>query len=148
MIKNVHRLTIKWKWSSFEELSISELHAILKLRQEIFIVEQKCIYLDCDGLDRRAWHFTGMLVNETEAELIAYLRVVFPGRKTDFPVIGRLLTHKKIRRKGIGKQLLRQGIIHTNTTYPDSPISISAQLYLEPFYNSFGFTSKLHMQGA
>lgn len=132
---------INWKWCSFDEMSVSELYAVLKLRQEIFIVEQKCIYQDCDGLDKKAWHLLGMTSNNTREELGAYLRVIFPGSKTNYPAIGRLLIHEKMRKNGIGRKLLKQGIININRTYPDSPIQISAQLYLEPFYISFGFLS-------
>ena len=132
-------ITIDWKWYSFNELSTTELHSVLKLRQEIFIVEQNCIYQDCDDLDKKAWHLLGMLSNTAQLELVAYLRVIYPGVKTNYPAIGRLLTHGKMRKKGLGKQLLKQGIINTNRTYPDYPIQISAQLYLQPFYKSFGF---------
>ena len=134
-------VTINWKWRSFEELSTSELYSILKLRQEIFVLEQKCFYLDCDGLDTDSWHLMGMRINGGKPELIAYLRVIFPGKKTVHPAIGRLLTHKKVRKKGVARQLLRQGIIHTDRTYPGSQIQLSAQVYLEQFYNDFGFVA-------
>ena len=132
---------MNWQWSSFDELSTSELYAILKLRQEVFVVEQNCIYQDCDGLDKKAWHLMGIDSTDTQYPLAAYLRVVFPGIATDHPTIGRLLTHQKSRQKGVGRQLLREAIIHINRIYPDSPIQLSAQLYLESFYKSFGFIS-------
>ena len=132
-------ITIDWKWHSFDELSTAELHSVLKLRQEIFVVEQNCAYLDCDGMDKKAWHLMGILSNTAQLELVAYLRVIYPGVKTNRPAIGRLLTHGRMRKRGLGRQLLRQGIIHTNRTYPDYPIQVSAQLYLQPFYKSFGF---------
>jgi len=132
---------IKWKWSSFENLSTSELYGILKLRQEVFIVEQKCIYLDCDGLDNKAWHLTGILSTGKQHELVAYLRIILPGIKTEYASFGRLLTHKKIRKKGIGSELLKEAISYTNRLYPGSSIQISAQLYLESFYKNFGFVS-------
>ncbi len=139
MDKNNSEPSIEWKWCSFDELSTAELYAVLKLRQEIFIVEQKCIYHDCDGLDKKAWHLLGMINNHIQSELVAYLRLIFPGIKADHPAIGRLLTHEKVRTKGVGKQLLKQGIIHSGRTYPDYPIGVSAQVYLQSFYNGFGF---------
>jgi ElaA protein len=139
MDKNNPQLSIEWKWRSFDELSTTELYAVLKLRQEIFIVEQKCIYHDCDGLDKKAWHLLGMIYSDMQPELVAYLRLIFPGIKADHPAIGRLLTHERVRTKGVGKQLLRQGVIHSGKTYPDYPIGVSAQVYLQSFYNSFGF---------
>ena len=131
MHKNDPPAAITWKWCSFNELSKTELYAVLKLRQEIFVVEQECVYLDCDGFDKKAWHLMGLHSTTTHPELIAYLRVIFPGEKSDIPAIGRLLTHKKIRQKGAGRELLRQGIIHVEKEYPGSPIQVSAQLYLE-----------------
>ena len=130
---------LDWQWSSFDELSTSELYAILKLRQEVFVVEQKCVYQDCDGLDKKAWHLMGSNSTDTQYPLAAYLRVVFPGITTDHPTVGRLVTHQNNRGKGAGRQLLREAIIHINRIYPDSPIQLSAQLYLESFYKSFGF---------
>ena len=133
--------SMDWRWSSFDELSTSELYAILKLRQEVFVVEQKCVYQDCDGLDKQAWHLLGMNSTETQHPITAYLRVIFPGITANQPTIGRLLTHKKVRGKGVARQLLEEAIIHISRIYRDSPIQLSAQLYLEQFYNSFGFTS-------
>ena len=141
MYKNNPPTAITWKWCSFNELSKAELYAVLKLRQEIFVVEQECVYLDCDGLDKKAWHLMGVHSNTTHFELVAYLRIIFPEEKTGITAIGRLLTHKKVRQKGAGRELLKQGIIHTEKAYPGSPIQVSAQLYLEQFYNSFGFVT-------
>ena len=139
MYKSNQPTTITWKWCPFNELSTAELYAVLKLRQEIFVVEQECVYLDCDGLDKKAWHLMGMYSNTRQFELIAYLRVIFPEKKEAIPAIGRLLTHKTVRNKGVGRELLKQGIIHTDKAHPGSPIQVSAQRYLERFYNSFGF---------
>ena len=151
MKKTVSPAKITWKWTSFKDLSTLELYAILKLRQEVFVVEQQCAYLDCDDLDKEAYHLTGILVNLSDHrvtnsklpqhEIVAYMRIICPGVKTEHPSFGRLLTHKTIRKKGIGRQLLREAIINTNRIYPDSQIQISAQLYLESFYKDFGFVT-------
>jgi len=149
MNKNISPTKINWKWCSFADLSTSELYAILKLRQEVFVVEQKCAYLDCDGRDKNAYHLTGTSVditnngvnnaNVSQHYIVAYMRIVFPGVHTEHPSFGRLLTHRDVRKKGVGRQLLREAIINTNRIFPDSQIHISAQLYLESFYKSFGF---------
>ncbi|MBW1636566.1 MAG: GNAT family N-acetyltransferase [Deltaproteobacteria bacterium] len=141
MNKENSQVIIDWRWSSFEELSSPELYAILKLRQEIFVVEQKCIYLDCDGLDQNSWHLRGMISTGSRYTLGTYLRVIPPGPVKRYPAIGRLLTRKKLRHKAIAGRLLEQAISRINKIYPGSPIQISAQLHLEPFYNGFKFFS-------
>jgi len=141
MNKEKQQAAIDWHWSSFDELSCSELYAILKLRQEVFVVEQKCIYPDCDGLDKKAWHLRGMISTNSRYTLGTYLRVIFPGTEKRYPAIGRLLTREKLRCRGIAGQLIEQAISRIDKIYPGSPIQLSAQLYLKPFYNSFGFIS-------
>ena len=141
MNKENSQVAIDWHWSSFDELSCPELYAILKLRQEIFVVEQKCIYLDCDDLDQISWHLRGMISTGSQHTLGTYLRVIPPGAANQYPAIGRLLTRKKLRNQTIAGQLLEQAISRINKIYPESPIQISAQLHLEPFYNSFKFIS-------
>ncbi len=151
MDNNISPAQIAWKWSSFEDLSKSELYAILKLRQEVFVVEQKCAYLDCDDLDKNAYHLTGRSTDITnhpvangmisQHDIVAYMRIISPGIKTEHPSFGRLLTHKNVRKKGVGRQLLREAISITNRIYPGSRIQISAQFYLESFYQKFGFVT-------
>ena len=132
-------IKISWKWYTFDELSKQTLYAILKLRQEVFVVEQECVYLDCDGLDVNCLHLVGFLQTDEQPELVAYLRVVCPQGENSLPAIGRLLTHQRVRGKGVGKLLTQKALNHLQTTYPGSAIRISAQLYLVEFYQSFGF---------
>ena len=127
---------IAWEWQAFHLLSVSQLYEILAARQTVFIVEQRCAFLDADGLDRYAWHLSGR--NE-EGHLLAYLRVVHPGANYAEPTIGRVITVPPGRGKGIGKELMREGIRRAEETYPGQGIRIAAQCYLEKFYRDYGF---------
>ncbi|MGL6160335.1 GNAT family N-acetyltransferase [Microbulbifer sp.] len=130
---------IHWQWRSFEQLSLQQLYQVLRARQEVFTVEQDCAYQDADNLDRYSWHLAGWHGNPEKHELVAYLRVVFPGRKYAEPAIGRVLTLASHRGTGLGRELMRQAIDCTAREYPDTPIRISAQQHLEYFYREFGF---------
>ena len=130
---------IKWQWVLFEDLSVDILFEIMKIRQEVFVVEQNCAYQDTDDLDRVSWHLVGWREGRADREIVAYLRVVFPGKKYTEPSIGRVLTQHSARGQGIGKALLAEAIRYTFILYPDTHIRISAQRYLEIFYGSFGF---------
>ena len=130
---------IKWQWSSFDELSLHELYEVLKVRQAIFVVEQDCAYLDADGLDQVAWHLIGWHEDAGMKKIVAYLRVVFPGKKFPEPSIGRVLVTPESRKKGLGKQLTSEAIARIANEYPNAAIRISAQQYLEKFYSEFGF---------
>ena len=83
--------TITWQWKRFAELTSVELYALLAARGAVFVVEQRCAYLDADGLDVCAWHLLGCAQRNGERVLAAYLRLVEPGRKFDEPSIGRVL---------------------------------------------------------
>jgi len=130
---------IKWQWSSFEELSLHELYEVSKVRQAIFVVEQDCVYQDADGLDQVAWHLIGWDEDTGMKKIVAYLRVVFPGKKFPEPSIGRVLVTPESRKKGLGKQLTSEAIARIADEYPNAAIRISAQQYLEKFYSEFGF---------
>ena len=130
---------LEWQWQSFDEFSSNELYAILALRQMVFVVEQHCPYLDCDGEDRRAHHLTGWLGQGEQRRPLAYLRVLPPKRESDPARIGRLLTHPDIRSQGIGRELLQRAIKWIDTTLPGKAIAISAQHYLLEFYRGYGF---------
>lgn len=109
----------------------------MQARQRVFIVEQRCVYLDADHLDTNAWHLSGI---DPEGNLIAYLRVVKPGKKYSEPSIGRVLTCPDRRGEGIGRQLVEIGIEKTTRQFPAKGIRISAQLYLQQFYTRLGFS--------
>jgi ElaA protein len=128
---------MKWIWKQFSELTTSELYQVIQLRERIFVVEQNCVYLDCDGNDPRAWHLLGF----KDDELVAYLRAFQPGVKYDEASVGRVVTSSSARGTGVGRELMKVGIEKTKATFATSSIRISAQAYLEKFYASLGFQS-------
>jgi len=127
---------LTWQWLKFQQLSLDQLYEILAFRQSIFVVEQNCPYQDADGLDRYAWHLMG---RNDENKLIAYLRVIVPGHKFPEPSIGRVLTSGSTRNRGIGKELMLEGIRWVEEHFPDQSIRISAQQRVAPFYQELGF---------
>ncbi|WP_158799515.1 GNAT family N-acetyltransferase [Pedobacter sp. L105] len=121
----------------FDSLTVKELYAILRLRSEIFVVEQKCVFLDMDNIDQSCQHL--MLYHNKE--LIAYARIVPSGLSYQQPSIGRIVTSSVVRGKGFGKELVKLAIENCERLYGKKQIKIGAQLYLKTFYGSFGFTS-------
>lgn len=132
-------MKIEWKISPFESLSTEELYAILKLRQQVFVVEQHCAYQDCDGRDRNALHLTGWLETGKGTEPVAYLRILPHQNEDQFLVIGRLVTHPEFRGKSLGKEIMTRCLRTIKKRYPKLPVRISAQTYLTGFYTNFGF---------
>jgi ElaA protein len=132
-------MNITWTLRTFAELSTEELYTLLTLRQEIFVVEQNCPYLDCDNHDQNSLHLLGWLMADATKELVAYLRIIPPNSLNGGPHIGRVVCHKKIRQQGVGKLLVQQGILHCFQLYPQKQIHISAQQYLISFYTDLGF---------
>jgi ElaA protein len=121
----------------FDALSAAQLYAVLKARQEVFMIEQACLYSDCDDRDADAWHVLG---TDDAGTLAAYLRILPPGNRYAEPSIGRVLTTAPFRGTGLGRALVAQGLAHCARLYPDHPIRILAQEYLLRFYASFGFS--------
>ncbi len=123
----------------FHELSLTELYDILALRQEVFIVEQNCPYLDCDGKDQAAWHFQG---RDELGKLLCYTRLLPLGvAYPDYPSIGRVVSSPVARGTGIGKELMTASIEQCRVLFGPQAIKIGAQSYLLKFYAGFGFRS-------
>ena len=127
---------VRWRWAKFHELEPQRLYDILSLRQQVFVVEQKCAYQDADGRDLHSWHLLG---TDAHGSLLAYLRLIPPGYRFREPSLGRVVTRKDIRGQGVGKNLVREGIRQSRVLFPGQPIRISAQLYLEDYYCQLGF---------
>ena len=123
----------------FQELTVDETYNILKLRSEVFVVEQNCVYQDLDGKDDRAIH----LFYKEENEMIAYTRIF---QKGDFypenPSIGRVVVSKKERGKEIGKSIMKESILYIKNNYNNKSIELSAQKYLDKFYKELEFYSQ------
>lgn len=128
-------MQIQWLLKKFEELTPHQLYAILQLRNEVFVVEQNCVFQDADDKDQNSCHLMGF----AESRLIAYTRIVSPGEIYDQPSIGRVVSSPSVRKSGVGKELMQQSIAAVYLLFGKQPIKIGAQLYLKKFYNSFGF---------
>jgi len=126
-----------WRWVEFSELTAGELYELLKLRQDVFIIEQACVYPELDGLDVGSLHLLGR--DERDA-IVAYLRIVPPGARYDEPSIGRLVTRANARGEGLGRVMMEKAIDKCRELYPGCTIRIQAQEYLVPFYTSLGFS--------
>ncbi len=120
----------------FDELTPAELYDALQLREEVFNLEQDCLYKDLDDKDRKCWH----LFLYQENELAAYARIVPPGVSYDgYSSIGRVVSSPKYRKGGFGRILMKESIDKTLELFPGLPLKIGAQAYLQKFYESFGF---------
>lgn len=120
----------------FDALTADELYKMLQLRQDVFIIEQNCIYRDLDDKDRVCYH----LLMERAGEAVACCRLVPPGISYEGKVsIGRVSTAKAYRMEGWGLQLMEKAMEAAGQLWPGVDICISAQAYLEKFYFKFGF---------
>jgi ElaA protein len=126
---------LTWIFKPFTELSLTELYNIMRLRQQVFIVEQNCPYLDADGKDLKSYHLMGYAGND----LVAYSRIVKPGVSYDEVSIGRVVSSTNHRGKAYGKELMAESIKQIEKLYGPVPVRIGAQQYLQKFYESFGF---------
>jgi ElaA protein len=119
----------------FEKLSNHLLYAILKLRSEIFVVEQNIVYLDCDGYDEQSLH----LVLMDGEKVIGCARILPPGLKYDDAAIGRFVVDKDYRGKKVGTLIFQRAIDEIHRIHGLVPITIEGQQYLEKYYASLGF---------
>lgn len=122
---------------SFQDLTNQELYQILQLRTEVFVVEQECVYQDMDGKDIKALHVIGTKKNE----IIAYTRIFSSGDYMDHASIGRVVVRKSRREGGYGKEIMLASIKAIKDNFKETTIYISAQTYLQNFYNELGFTT-------
>ena len=135
---------VVWRIKNFGELSIKELYEILKTRQEVFVVEQTCYYLDADGSDEKAVHIWG----EAEGKIVAYCRIFQPNIKYKEASIGRVLTSPNFRGQNLGKVLMRIALQTIQIRFKSKAVKISAQDYLLKFYSDLGFvdTAKKYLE--
>jgi ElaA protein len=128
-------MAIQWKIKAFEALTVNELYDLLKLRSEIFVVEQNCIYLDLDGKDKIALHLYG----EFEGNIVAHARLFKAGISFDNASIGRVVVDANYRDRKWGHDLMREAISGIQLHFKEGKVTIGAQLYLKKFYESHGF---------
>lgn len=126
---------IVWVCKYFNALTPDELYEIVKLRNEVFVVEQNCIFQDADDKDQKCFHLMGWVNNH----LAAYCRLVPAGISYKNVSIGRIVTSHAYRSRGAGKALMNAAIKQCNLLFGEQTLKIGAQLYLKNFYESFGF---------
>lgn len=129
-------MTLSWTLGRLEQLGPLDVYDLLAQRSEVFVVEQGCIFLDADGVDRQAHLLLG---RDAQGVLQASLRIVDPGVKYAEPSIGRVISAPRQRGTGLGRALMAQGIECCRTLWPGQAIRISAQARLSRFYEDFGF---------
>lgn len=129
---------MQWATVAFADLTVTWLYAVLRLRQQVFVVEQQCIYPDIDDLDRHTLH---MLCTRGD-ELLAYQRCIPPGLSYPESALGRVVVCPEARGLQLGRELVQRGIDHNHSQWPQSDILISAQAHLQTFYASLGFVAE------
>ena len=135
---------MNWKIKRFEELTTTELYEILRVRAEVFVVEQTCIYQDLDLKDKKAYH----LFCEDNDEIVAYLRILDKNVSYSEISIGRVLVTEMNRGKGLAREMMQKAISFVEEELSEMQIRISAQLYLKKFYEGLGFsvTSDIYLE--
>ncbi|SHI86197.1 GNAT family N-acetyltransferase [Flavobacterium haoranii] len=137
-------MELKFEIKRFNELSTVELYNLLQLRSEVFVVEQNCVYQDIDAKDEKALHVLGYY----QGDLAAYARLFNKGYYFDETSIGRVVVSPKYRDKKFGHDLMKTAIEAISEFYNEKEITISAQEYLQKFYESHGFvkTSEMYLE--
>lgn len=128
-------MKITWKTIPFNQLSLKLFHDIIQLREEVFVVEQICPYLDVDGKDIDAFHVIGM----DGEKVVATARILKPGVSYDEVAVGRVVVKENYRQHKLGHRLMEETISFIKAKFGLVPIRISAQTYLIKYYNSHGF---------
>ncbi len=126
---------MKLRTRTFYKLTNLELYNILQLRNEVFVIEQDCVYQDADGKDVKAIH---VFFKEVD-EIVAYLRIFKPGDYFENASIGRVVVNPKYRGQGLGVEIMLKGIFQIVKQMQEKKIEISAQTYLKKFYTRLGF---------
>ncbi len=126
---------IAWKFVAFDGLTLRELHDVLQLRSEVFVVEQNCVFQDIDGADDQAMHLLGTQNNQ----LVAYARCFPAGVKFAEASIGRVVTRSLARGSGLGHLLIQQAVSSVCGLWGPQPIRIGAQARLKAYYSGHGF---------
>jgi ElaA protein len=131
-------MDLTWQTVAFDELDRDQLYAVMRLRQQVFVVEQESIYLDLDGRDQGAAHMLVLQGNE----LVAYQRCLPPGLSYPESALGRIVVAPRARGRDLGRELVRRGIAYNLEQWPQNDICINAQSYLERFYTALGFSAE------
>ncbi len=130
--------TPAWRWYRWGEISTDLLYQLLRLRSEVFVVEQACLFPDMDGLDPQCEHLCG---TDKDGTVVAYARLLPPGLKHPEAALGRVVTAAAVRGSGAGRALMREALAGCHARYPGHAVRIGAQQRLERFYIEFGFVT-------
>ena len=125
---------MRWTVRTFDELTVHELHALLRLRTDVFVVEQRCAYAEVDGTDPDALHVLG----HRDGELLAYARIL-PPTADDVPHIGRVVVRADVRNQGLGRELVRTTLAAARQRHGTDRSALSAQAHLTGLYRSLGY---------
>lgn len=131
-------MNLQWQTLSFTQLTLEKMYAVLRLRQQVFVVEQACAYLDLDNLDQAATHMLGI----RGTALLAYQRCLPPGLRYPESALGRIVVCPTMRGQQLGRDLVQRGIKHNLGQWPNADICISAQAHLQVFYADCGFIAE------
>ncbi|MFT5997632.1 MAG: ElaA protein [Neolewinella sp.] len=137
--QKITRMQITWHHTLFANLTTTQLYEILRLRAEVFVVEQDCVYQDLDDKDQQAIHLIGVTA---DGRMAAYTRIVDKGVSyPDYASIGRVITAPFARGKGLGRPLMLESIKALFAQFGEQPIKIGAQAHLQKYYGSLGFAT-------
>lgn len=128
-------MNLAWSTRTFEELTNRELHDLLRLRVDVFVVEQRCAYAEVDGRDPAAIHVLGL---DGTDEIVAYARIL-PAKGDEPPHIGRVVVHRDHRNKGLASQAMHRALEILKDRTGSTHAVLSAQAHLEKYYERFGF---------
>lgn len=125
-----------WHWREFADLTVDQLYQILRLRQQVFVVEQQCCYDDIDNCDHNSTH---LMVFDDEDHLVGYCRVFAPGDRFEQASIGRVIIAQTARGTGLGHRLMKHSIAYCEQHFAGASILIDGQSHLTGFYQQHGF---------
>ena len=144
--------SLTWQLTTFSELSGYQVYHIIQAREQVFVKDQHCTYIDADGLDIDAMHLSGDFPayqddkdNESKdsqnvnPQLVTYCRILTSTTPQRYPIIGRVLVLVDYRGFGLARELMIRAIEYCHLHFPNQPIHLSAQTYLTQFYESLGF---------
>jgi ElaA protein len=126
---------IDWRWNKFSELDTELLYQILKLRIDVFVVEQNCPWADLDNFDQKSWHLCAL----DNGMIAGYARLLPPDDTRDLAMIQRVIVAPDSRGSGLGRELMLRALAKAGDMCPNNPVKISAQARLEKFYRDLGF---------
>ena len=137
--------SITWQLTNFSELTGYQVYHIIQAREQVFVKDQNCVYIDADGLDIDAMHLSAYHSQDDKdsqslnPKLVAYCRILTSTTPQRYPIIGRVLVLEDDRDQGLSRKLMLRAIDYCHTYFSNQPIHLSAQTYLIQFYQSLGF---------